>query len=91
MRIQFLMVPLLLLTFGCADKGPPLVKVEGTVNLDGVPLPFKNIMFHPEGKTPGAGAGGNTDIKGYFNVLAVRPGVTRDTLGVPTRILSCGS
>ena len=46
MRIQFLMVPLLLLTFGCADKGPPLVKVEGTVNLDGVPLPFKNIMFH---------------------------------------------
>ena len=83
MRIQFLMVPLLLLTFGCADKGPPLVKVEGTVNLDGVPLPFKNIMFHPEGKTPGAGAGGNTDIKGYFNVLAVRPGVTRDTLGVP--------
>lgn len=53
MRIQFLMVPLLLITLGCADNGPPLVKVEGTVNLDGVPLPFKNIMFHPEGKTPG--------------------------------------
>lgn len=75
MRIQFLMVPLLLITLGCADNGPPLVKVEGTVNLDGVPLPFKNIMFHPEDKTPGAGAGGNTDIKGYFNVLAVRPGL----------------
>ena len=83
MRIQFLMVSFLLFSLGCADKGPPLVKVEGTVNLDGMPLPFKNIMFHPEGQTLGAGAGGNTDANGFFNVLAVRPGVTRDTLGVP--------
>lgn len=83
MRIPLQLFPFLVMALGCADKGPPLVKVEGTVTLDGVPLPFKNIMFHPEGITSGAGAGGNTDAKGYFNVLAVRPGVTRDTLGVP--------
>lgn len=83
MRIKFLAVPFLFFALGCGDKGPRLVKVEGTVNLDGAPLPFKNIMFHPEGKTPGAGAGGNTDAKGYFNVFAVRPGATIDVGGIP--------
>ncbi len=83
MRIPFLVFPFLSLFLGCADNAPIVVKVGGTVILDGVPLAHKNIMFFPEGSTPGAGAGGNTNAAGIYNVLAVRPGATRDVTGVP--------
>lgn len=67
---------------GCGD-GQRLVPVQGAVTLDGKPLAFKNVRFVPEPGTPGAGAGANTDANGAYTLLAVQPGATRDTPGVP--------
>jgi hypothetical protein len=59
------------------------VRVRGTLTLDGKPVAGKSIRFVPEENTPGVGAGANTGLDGTFELIAVRPGATRDTLGVP--------
>lgn len=71
------------LATGCGDGGPPLVSVHGKVTLDGKPLARKSVRFVPEPGTPGVGAGANTGEDGSYTLLAVRPGATRDTPGVP--------
>jgi hypothetical protein len=68
---------------GCADSGPALVPVHGKVTLDGKALAFKSVRFIPEPGTPGAGAGANTTGDGSYTLIAVRPGATRDVMGVP--------
>lgn len=73
---------LVFLAAGCATSGPPLVPVSGQVWLDKKPLALKTIRFVPEPGTPGLGAGATTDADGKYTLIAVRPGATKDVLGV---------
>ena len=52
----------------CAPKPPALVPVEGTVYLDGQPLPMARVEFVPELKHFGAeyNSAAVTDEKGHF-------------------------
>lgn len=68
---------------GCGPSGPELVPVNGTVSLDGEPLPFKSLMFIPEGETAGNGAGGYTNGEGSYSLIAVIFGATKDYDGCP--------
>ncbi len=53
---------------GCSSKaqGPPLVPAEGTVTLDGKPLPAAEVLFEPRGQTRGQAVFGRTDASGKF-------------------------
>ncbi len=68
---------------GCDADGPPLVRVQGVVTLDGQPLAGKAVRFIPDRDTPGAGAGANTNADGAYDLIAVRPGAVRDVMGIP--------
>jgi hypothetical protein len=56
---------------GCnRDSGAPkLVPVQGTITLDGKPLPRAAITFVPIGNTEGSGASGDSDKDGKYEVL----------------------
>jgi hypothetical protein len=56
------------LTPGCAPKPPAIVPVEGTVFLDGQPLPMAHVEFVPDLKHFGAeyNSSAVTDEKGHF-------------------------
>src|SRR5690606_678215 len=69
-----LAVGLTLMACGCDADGPPLVRVQGVVTLDGQPLAGKAVRFIPDRDTPGAGAGANTNADGAYDLIAVRPG-----------------
>lgn len=45
-----------LCVIGCGDSGPPRFAAEGTVLLDGAPLPAGVIRFLPQGETKGPAA-----------------------------------
>lgn len=66
-RISELMVGVVLLALactGCGESGPEIATVEGTVTLDGKPLPHATVVFTPvEGGRP---AGAMTDEEGYY-------------------------
>jgi hypothetical protein len=47
---------------GC-ENGPEIASVEGTVTMDGKPLPNATILFIPENGRP---AGGRTDDRGHY-------------------------
>ncbi len=40
---------------GCGNSGPELAGVDGTVTLDGQPLPFATVEFYPEHGRPSVG------------------------------------
>ena len=48
---------------GCAPTGPDIESVEGTVTLDGEPLPNASVVFVPENGRP---AGAMTDDQGHY-------------------------
>ena len=73
----------LLLFAGCGPSGPKLVPVKGTVFLDGQPLAYKSLLFLPEDGTAGNGAGGYTNGKGEYALIAVIFGATSDRQGCP--------
>src|SRR4051794_11621485 len=69
------------LVAGCA--GREFAEVEGTVTLDGAPLPEVEVVFVPD---PERGLGGNnatayTDAQGHYRLRAVRDGRDGATLG----------
>jgi hypothetical protein len=68
---------------GC-DRGPELVDVQGTVTLDGKPLPFKGIYFFPDrgSGTEGNGGGGFTNPEGKYFLVANLGGTTTDQRGI---------
>src|SRR3954452_6742255 len=68
---------------GCSDGWPKLVPVSGTVTLDGKPLAFKSVYFHPEPGTPGTGAATTTKEDGSYTLLAIRNGAMKALPGVP--------
>ena len=58
---------------GCGSDGPEIAGVEGTVTMDGKPLPNAAVVFVPEGGRP---AGARTDENGHYvlNFSAGRQG-----------------
>ena len=54
---------LVLACIGCGPGGPPIESVEGTVTLDGKPLPNASVVFVPENGRP---AGATTDSQGHY-------------------------
>lgn len=52
---------------GCGGGGPDLAPVEGTVTLDGAPLPNARVVFQPQG--PGSPSSGITDEEGHYELL----------------------
>ena len=83
MRFPYAFGAVALALCGCGEDGPKLVAVAGRVTLEEKAVAFKSVRFIPEPGTPGAGAGANTDADGKYTLLAVRPGATKDTPGVP--------
>lgn len=83
LRVCCFLTAAILTACGC-DRGPKLVPVNGKVTLDGKPLPFKGIYFHPDRSagTEGNGAGGFTDPDGKYFLVANAGGSTRDKGGV---------
>lgn len=51
---------------GCSDSGLQLAKVSGVVTVDGEPMAYVGVIFHPE---LGPIATGNTDAEGRFNLV----------------------
>ena len=54
---------LALACLGCGGGGPAIASVEGTVTLDGKPLPNASVVFVPENGRP---AGATTDGRGHY-------------------------
>jgi hypothetical protein len=63
-----------LVVLGCAKTPPPVTAVEGTVLLDGKPLPHALVQFMPESSDFGAelNSTGVTDEMGHFTVTCMR-------------------
>jgi hypothetical protein len=59
---------------GCAKTPPPVTTVEGTVLLDGKPLPFAMVQFMPDTADFGAelNSTGVTDEMGHFTLTCTR-------------------
>jgi len=73
MRCSFLAAAAILVAAaitGCSSSPPPIVPAEGTVLLDGEPLPGVVVQFVPTIQGPGADfiATGTTDEKGHFQL-----------------------
>lgn len=77
-------IPLVVVALvGCSDPGPHRFAVEGTLLLDGKPLPYKSLALVPIDGTAGHGAAGFSDGDGTFNLQAIVPGALRDYRGCP--------
>jgi hypothetical protein len=63
-------LPLVLLAAGCKPTPPPITAAQGTVLLNGKPLPGAMVEFVPELKDFGAemNSKGVTDEKGHFSL-----------------------
>ena len=83
LRAFLFLAAAMLIACGC-DRGPKLVPVNGKVTLDGKPLPFKGIYFHPDRSAgaEGNGAGGFSDPEGKYYLVANASGSTVDKRGV---------
>jgi hypothetical protein len=55
---------------GTSSKRPPLGTVEGTVTLNGMPLPAALVVFTPDG--PGRSASAVTDTAGRYTLTFLR-------------------
>ena len=63
---------------GCGD-GP--VTIEGSVTLDGEPLPGVQILFDQPDVADGNGFSGRTDDVGHFALQSVKPELRRPVAG----------
>lgn len=70
-RLQSLLGVLFAVVFvvGCGDSGPKTYVVEGTVTIDGKPLPAGTVMFIPEGSGPYAT--GKVDKDGKYRAEVI--------------------
>jgi hypothetical protein len=68
--VRWTAVVLALTVLGCGRSGVPEIgTVEGTVTLDGKPLPGAIVMFQPQGK--GRASFGQTDEQGEYYLVYV--------------------
>lgn len=63
--VRCLGAAVMVFAIGC-DRGPPVVKVEGKVLLDGQPLAAADVGFSPVGSGDVLAAGGRTRDDGTF-------------------------
>lgn len=64
--VQGFCLPLLMLAvLGCGSSGPRLGQVEGTITLDGQPLPEALVTFYPKDGRPSSGV---TDSNGVYRL-----------------------
>jgi len=56
---------MLVLCLGCGAGGPDIARVEGTVTMDGKPLPRAFVVFIPSGGRPAAA---ETDANGKYKL-----------------------
>ena len=68
MRVSALMLAVAS-CLGCGPQGPEIARVEGTVTLDGIPLPNAAVVFIPENGRP---AGATTDQSGRYALTFTR-------------------
>ena len=69
--LRIVVLAVLCLAVGCSRSDrPPLGLVEGTVTLDGVPLPAALVVFTPDG--PGRSAMASTDTAGHYELAFLR-------------------
>jgi hypothetical protein len=69
--LRIVVLAVLCLAVGCSRSDrPPLGLVEGTVTLDGVPLPAALVVFTPDG--PGRSALATTDTAGHYALSFLR-------------------
>lgn len=74
-----------LLLAGCGSTTmPPLGQVEGTVTLDGAPLPAAFVVFTPDG--PGRSSTATTDTAGRYTLTYLRDIAGADVGGHSVRI-----
>jgi hypothetical protein len=75
-----------LLAAGCA-RGPEFVAVEGTVTLNGKPLPEVEVVFLPDSGAgnPGPRSAAYTDQQGRYKLFCDQSGRTGTVAG-PTRV-----
>ena len=59
-----------LLSTGCGPTGPQKITVQGTVTLDGVPVPEGQVVFIPS--DPALGAAGGAIADGVFTVTTFK-------------------
>ncbi len=52
----------------CGDSGPTLCEVEGTVTLDGQPVPNAELTFIPQNVPATMVSYGQTDDKGHYSL-----------------------
>lgn len=66
-RLLFLLLSTVLLTAGCGGTdGPDLGYVEGTVKMDGKPVPNAVLTFQPENARPSYG---RTNEEGWYELV----------------------
>lgn len=74
LRLAFSLCLFSLIAIGCGGADGPaldLAPAEGTVNLDGSPLPNAVVTFYPDSGRP---ATGRTDESGQFTLMTKEPG-----------------
>lgn len=67
---------------GCGPSAPPLAAVDGTVAANGRPLGNVEVVFVPDGGTPGREAAAYTDSAGRYRV----PHDPAEGVGVPVGV-----
>lgn len=65
-RRTFVLALLATAIAGCCGGGPTLGRVEGTVTLDGQPLPNAKVEFQPSNNSPSYGT---TDALGHYELM----------------------
>ena len=69
-RLIFMVLTVVLLSFACRQRGPELGEVRGTVTLDGRPLAQATVIFEP--KAGGHASRAVTDSSGHYQLVYLR-------------------
>lgn len=73
--VSFVVLLGMVVWVGCGDPGAaPTARIDGTVTLDGAPLPKAQVTLNPTGKEGGRPPMGVADASGKFSVSSFKPG-----------------
>ncbi|MCL2743909.1 MAG: Ig-like domain-containing protein [Planctomycetaceae bacterium] len=80
MKHTYLLFIVIFLFAGCAQRGPVVQFVEGTVTFDGAAVAEAEVCFTPKG-AEGIPAVGKTDANGLYRLTSAKAGCFRTTAG----------
>ena len=69
-----LYISLLCTAIGCAQSGPPVQFVQGTITLDGIIVADADVGFTPKPGSDGIPAVGKTDANGVYRLTSAQGG-----------------